>query len=290
MGKAHGSVVGMTKIHDSGPVADRWNLVLLGDGYQSGELGTFVKDAHAFVTRLLATAPFHALASAINVYRIDVISNDSGADDPAPAGGTGAVAATYFDATFGGAGIRRLLLVNHSIVNSVVNAFIPEASAKAVLVNSKTYGGSGGWLAVFSTAPSADEIGLHELGHVAFGLSDEYDYFAKCRESGRDHYPGPEPQAPNVTRAQLLPAIKWNASITPFTPLPTSQNPNCGGCDTQAATVKAGTVGLFEGASTYHCKIYRPEFDCRMRTLGAEFCAVCQRQITRVLSPYMPTT
>jgi hypothetical protein len=36
----------------------------------------------------------------------------------------------------------------------------------------------GGSVAVSSTHPSASEIVTHEIGHTAFGLADEYDYYA----------------------------------------------------------------------------------------------------------------
>ena len=42
--------------------------------------------------------------------------------------------------------------------------------------------------------------------------------------------------------------------------------------------VAADTVGTFEGARYYRCRMYRPQFDCMMRNLSA-FCAVCPRRI-----------
>jgi IgA peptidase M64 len=84
MSTADGSVVGTTKLVDHGPSSERWDLVLMGDGYQSGQLGQFATDTQSFVDKLFATAPFDnaAVAAAINVHRVDVTSTDSGADDP----------------------------------------------------------------------------------------------------------------------------------------------------------------------------------------------------------------
>ena len=70
-------------------------------------------------------------------------------------------------------------------------------------------------------------------------------------------------------------------------PLPTTSNADCTQCDTQANPYSPDTVGAYEGAKYYHCGIYRPQFDCMMRNLTA-FCAVCERQITNTLQPYMP--
>jgi hypothetical protein len=45
-------------------------------------------------------------------------------------------------------------------------------------------------------------------------------------------------------------------------------------------------VGAFEGARYFHCGIYRPEFNCKMRVLSLPFCAVCQRRIRQTLTPF----
>ena len=287
MSASDGIVHGVTKIFgDQGP---RWNLVLLSEGYRVGELTTFATDADKFVQRLIATAPFRELAPAINVFRIDVSSTDCGADDPVVQdGGTGATAATFFDASFGGYGIRRLLLLDTVLARNVSNGLVPDVRASVVIVNSTIYGGSGDWVAAFSRAPEAELIALHELGHTAFNLADEYDYFSVCDERDRREHPGPEPAAANVTRFDSGEPVKWHSLITPGTMIPTMTNPNCARCDTQPATVLDDTVGLFEGADRYHCKIYRPTFDCRMRTLETEFCAVCKDHIRTTLRPFLP--
>jgi len=296
MGAGDGAVVGTTKILDHGSPSARWNLAVLGDGYRAAELTQFATDAQDFVTTLLATPPFNEhylfgrrLSDAINVYRIDVSSTDSGADDPAACGGTGAAPATFFDAAFCNGGIRRLLVVNTATVATVVNAQMPQAHMSIVIVNSPIYGGSGGSAATFSKASGANEIGLHEMGHAAFGLADEYEYWAGCGvDVGHDNHPASEPSEPNVTIDTNRGTIKWGALIGPATPLPTTSNGNCAVCDPQANPLPAGTVGAFEGAHYYHCGAYRPEFTCRMRALNNPFCAVCRRRIRGTLQPFLP--
>jgi len=291
MSTSDGSVVGVTKIVDHGPDASRWNVVILGDGYQSQELATYATDAEAFANTLSTTEPFQTLWAAVNVHRVDVSSTDSGADDPVACGGTGATANTYFDATFCGDGsIQRLLTVNTATATSVASAQVPAVSMTFVIVNSATYGGSGGAVAVFSTAAGADEIGLHEMGHTAFGFADEYSYYAGCDsgETGHNSYTGAEPAEPNVTTVTNRATIKWASLVAAATNLPTTSNGDCSKCDPQASPVAAGTVGAFEGARYFHCGIFRPEFNCRMRTLGDTFCAVCAGVITAKLTPYLP--
>lgn len=292
MGVTDGMVLGASKIFDSGPASQKFNLVLLSDGYRQAELAQFATDAQSFVDALFAEAPFtdHELRCSINVYRVDVTSTDSGADDPATVNcpGTGAVAATYFDATFCGNGaIRRLLTCNNGTVINVLNAQVPEWHQAIVIVNSSTYGGSGGQIGVTSTSGTWEPIAIHEMGHSAFGLADEYEYYAGCGvDAGQDNYAGGEPSQPNVTIDNNAATIKWGDLIAPATPVPTTSNGDCTQCDPQPSPVAAGTVGAFEGGRYFHCGVYRPEFNCMMRVLSAPFCAVCQRRIRETLAPF----
>ena len=48
-----------------------------------------------------------------------------------------------------------------------------------------------------------------------------------------------------------------------------------------------GTVGAFEGVRYFHCGIYRPEFNGRMRALEFPFCAVYREVIHNTLCPYL---
>lgn len=159
-----------------------------------------------------------------------------------------------------------------------------------VIVNTTVYGGSGGNIAVFSLATNANEIGLHEMGHTAFGFADEYEYYAGCGsgETGHDRYTGSEPSPPNVTINANRATNKWHNLILTSTPMPTTSNSNCTQCDSQSSPVAQGTLGAFEGAYYYHCGAYRPEFNCRMRALSNPFCAVCRQVIRTRLSSFLP--
>ena len=141
-------------------------------------------------------------------------------------------------------------------------------------------------MGVFSLAPGATEIALHEMGHTAFGLADEYAYYAGGVEPGQDHHPPQDPSEPNVTTNTDRQTLKWNWAVATTTALPTMSNPDCASVDGRPSPVPIGTVGLFEGAHYYHCGAYRPEYDCKMRALSVPFCRVCQHVIsTRIASP-----
>ena len=289
MSTADGTVLGTAKIVDNGPAGQRWNLLILSEGYRGAEITQFATDARQFAATLFGTAPFSRLQAAINVYRVDVTSTESGAADPTACGGTGASPRTYFDASFCNNGIRRLLEVNDMTVLRVAGAQVPQWHMALVIVNSAVYGGSGGAVATFSKAPGAMEIALHEMGHTAFGFADEYEFYAGCGlDVGHDHHPGTEPGQPNVTVNSNRATIKWASLILPATPVPTTRNANCSVCDPQPNPLPNGTVGAFEGADYYHCGCYRPEFNCRMRALNYPFCAVCQQIIVQKLTPFLP--
>jgi hypothetical protein len=282
-----GKVLGKEKIIDNGPNSIRWNIVILGDGFTAAEIPQYKQEAKRIADFILNTVPIKTHPRCFNVFRVDVSSTDSGADDPKSAGGTGATARTYFDATFGSGGVRRALVVNSQTALNVATSQVPEVHTTIVIVNTNVYGGTGGAVATLSLASGSEEIAVHEMGHSAFGLADEYPYWKGCgAETDRNQYAGGEPSQPNVTINTNRSQIKWGDLIMGPTPVPTTKNPNCANCDNQPSPVPDGTIGAFEGAYYYHCGVFRPAFNCKMRALGPSFCAVCQRKILQVLAPF----
>ncbi len=293
MGASDGFVIGLKKVLDHGPASLRWNLVLVAEGFQAAEMPKFHQEVNKFIDKLFNTKPFDERWCGINVYRLDVASNESGADEPSggTCTGSGITRATYFDATFCSGGIQRLLTVNNGLVFSTVSAAFPEYDEVIVIVNSNTYGGAGGThIGTYSlgfspiTGKGGVEIAIHELGHSAFGLADEYPY-----DNG-NMYNGVEPGQPNITKNADKTTIKWKDLIAPATAVPTQTNPDCTQEDPNPSSVPPGTVGAFEGAGYFHCGLYRPEFNCRMRELANPFCAVCAREIRNTLEPFMTPT
>src|SRR5437762_1627021 len=181
MGASDGYVGTTTKVVDHGPDNLRWNLRILAEGYRATELTQYHTDVQNFLTTLRGTPPYDELFCGINVYRVDIVSTDSGADDPNTcAGGTGATPNTYFDATFcsigpGGVRLDRLLTIDSNLAKSVAAAQVPPHPHQVLcIVNSSKYGGSGGDVATCSTHAQSAQIAIHEMGHSAFGLADEY--------------------------------------------------------------------------------------------------------------------
>ena len=260
-------------------------LVVLGDGYRTGEIAKYHTDVQAFVDRLKGTPPYTDLWCGINVHRVDVTSTDSGADDPVTcAGGSGATPKTYFDATFcspfNGTNLDRLLTVNSARAKSVALSKVPKMHQTVVVVNSSKYGGSGGDVATFSTHAQASEIAIHEIGHSAFKLADEYE--------GTGSAIAGEPPEPNVTRDTNCATNKWRDLVLSTTPMPSSCYGDCtSGCTPPATAPAAGAVGTYEGGRYAHCGIYRPLPACYMRDYNP-FCPVCGRVIRQTLAIFQP--
>ena len=289
MSPADGTILGTTQIFGTAPRRTAFNVILLAEGFTNREQNAFDTAAQAFAEILTSTTPITDYLEHINVFGVNVASTESGADDPLAAGGTGDMVRTYFDATFGHLGIRRFLVCNQEIALAAAAEQVPEFTVVLVVVNSTIYGGSGGGVGTYSLHPSATEIALHELGHTAFHLADEYEYLRGCGiDTDRNTHPGPEPPEPNVTINSNLGTLKWRRLVASGTPIPTTRNADCMQCDPQPSPVPPGTIGLFEGADTYHCGAFRPEFNCRMRSLGAPFCQVCAAAIPRRIDRVPP--
>jgi hypothetical protein len=292
MGAGDGYVIGMTKVLDHGPAGVRFNVVLVAEGFQAFEMPKFHNEVSKFIDKLFSCKPFDEMWCAVNVYRLDVASTESGADEPSGGDctGSGITRKTYFDATFCAGGLQRALSVDAFLVTNTVEMYLGQHNVIIVVVNSDTYGGLGalyGGVATYSlgfspiSGKGGVEISIHEMGHSAFGLADEYAY------GSGNVYSGPEPGQPDITANTDKNTIKWKSLIAGATAVPTKSNPNCATEDTSPSPVPTGTVGAFEGAGYYHCGLFRPEYNCRMRELAIPWCAVCQQTIRDTLQQYI---
>lgn len=290
-----GLIVGVTPVVDNGPKNQRLNLVLVAEGFTERELPYFASACANFARALFATRPFNQAHCGINIFRIDVVSRQSGIDDPC---GTGAEVATYFDARLCAGGIQRAIAGDNIAVALAVSRILPEAHAILVLVNSTLYGGTAwGSIAYFTLWPGWEDVAIHELGHALFNLADEYDYHEGCAsDSDRDRPPILahlfQLQEPNVAgpflpgQPTIASQLKWHKNIDPSTQIPTQSNPDCSICHASAMPPLTPAVGAYEGAATYHCGIFRSEFTCKMRESHQDFCQVCRDHILNQISGY----
>lgn len=243
-------------IVNNGPNANRVNVVFLGDGYTASQINTLYP---AHINSMLnymfnqGEQPFVRYKNFFNVHRVNVISNQSGAD-VAPENifrDTALDARYFFDGT-----TDRLLYVSESKANAALNSALSHAGFAAdmriVTVNDTRYGGGGGSWAVYAGGnSSANEVALHELGHSFAGLADEYGGFTTV-------YNGAEPNEVNVTRNST--GAKWSQWIGYNQP-------------------GIGIIGAYEGGRYYDRGIYRPSQNSKMRSLNRPFDAVSREEI-----------
>lgn len=250
---------------DNGPTSNRVNMVFVGDGYTASQLDDYQDHIDAMIDHMFNAGedPFPRYENYFNAHRVDVISNESGADDPSE----NHYVDTALDASFAyNGGPQRLLYFNSSRANTAINDAIDgdfTADIRMGTVNTTQYGGGGGSYAVYAGGNSAaPEIALHELGHSFAGLADEYTY-------GNDGpYTGGEPWEPNVTIDPT--GADWSHWIGYEQP-------------------GIGTIGAYEGGRYHETGIYRPSQDSKMRSLGNPFDAVSREEIIldiyRVVDP-----
>ncbi|GAA2782870.1 M64 family metallopeptidase [Crossiella cryophila] len=245
-------------VHNTGPSDQRFDLVFVGDGYTMADLPAYEQHVREKWAELAQVEPFKSLTGHLNVWRVDVVSTDSGVDhDPAQ----GVLRETALDMGFwcqGRSSTERLLCVNEGAAQQYA-ALAPQADQVIALGNTAKYGGAGGPVATAAGGnPQAGQIAIHELGHSMGGLADEYF-------SPGDPYAGPELAEPNasvLTEAQMREQrVKWHALIGQPTP-------------------DGGVIGVIEGGRYQERGIFRPSQDSIMRTLGREFNLIGRKAMT----------
>lgn len=242
-----------TTILNSGKTGEKVDMVFLGDGYTFSELGTYRDDVKEFTDHLFSQPPFSDYKGFFNVHRVDVVSSQSGTDNP---NCNGVNVDTALDSGFSSTGSDcRVLFTHASAKVAEAAAHAPAADTVVVLVNTSLRGGAAilGRYGVFSRVNS--DTMAHELGHSFGLLADEYDY------GGPETYANGEPSEPNITINTARSMLKWGQWVTAETALPT----------TITATTALDTPGLYEGAKYSKRGVYRPTNASKMRILDVPF-------------------
>ncbi|MCC6670777.1 MAG: hypothetical protein IT458_06945 [Planctomycetes bacterium] len=231
-------------IYNTGPTANRYDIVVLGDGYTAAEQATFDANCQALLQAVLQKEPYKTFANYFNVHTVFRASRESGADHPDA--NPPIVRDTVYDATYNYGGTDRCLYIKNTSAALADAALAPANEGRIlVMVNDPRYGGCASTFSVSYNGTSMTEVQIHEMGHSLGGLADEYDY-------PNQTYTGGEPGTKNITAERT--GAKWA---------------HWHGFDGIAA---------FEGAGYYRFGLFRPRINCLMRALGTYLCAVCQEQ------------
>jgi hypothetical protein len=238
----------VTTILSNGTTQTRYDMVILGDGYQASEQATFNTDCSNFLTALFQRAPFNTFAAYYNVHTVFRASVESGADRPDE--NPPIFRNTVYNATYNYGGTDRCLYIQNTTQALADAALAPANEGRIlVMVNDSRYGGCAATFAVSYNGGSMTEVQIHELGHSMGQLADEYDY-------PNQTYTGSEPSTVNITTSPT--GQKWS--------------------------IWHGTDGIsaFQGAGYYQFGLYRPRSNCLMRSLGQLLCRVCQENIVKI--------
>lgn len=227
------------------------SVAILSEGYRADEAETFYADAQAFVDELLSYEPFCRYADRLQFTAIAIPSADSGVSSPR----SGRWLDTPFGSHFDTFHMDRYLTSPRVWDMHTAAAAVPAAHI-VVLANTDQYGGGGIYNNYALTAahvPFFRPVAIHEFGHSFGGLADEYFY---DDEMDGTYAPDVEPWEPNITTLVDF-ASKWE-----------------GMPDT----------GTYEGGGYRSKGIYRPAFDCRMRTNEyPSFCPACRASLERTI-------
>ncbi|MCU0410327.1 MAG: IgA Peptidase M64 [Bacteroidales bacterium] len=261
-----------TRIYGSGDPHTSLDIAFLSEGYTKGEMGKFRADVKRMADILFEEAPFDKYRERINIWAVEAPSQESGTDVP----GEGIYVNTALNSSYYTFDVDRYLTTQDIRTVNDYAAAAPHDQI-VVLINSPRYGGGGVYnyySAVTSDHKFTPQVFTHEFGHGFAGLADEYYSSEVAYE---EFYPlSVEPWEPNITTMVNFES-KWKDLIARSVPVPT---PN-----TKKYT---GVTGLFEGGGYSAKGIFRPSFDCRMKSNEAEsFCEVCQRAVEEMILFYL---
>ena len=251
-------------IESNGPMTNRVNFAILGDGYTAADIDTTYSEhvrqtvSHMMYKDEVNTTykdmgePYRTYRKFINICQINLVSQDSGIEI---AGIDFTTKNTALNTSASKA--HRLATVSYKQLTSqltpklVNTGFDPDWIG--VVLNTNQYMGSGSAThAVWSGgSTNAVEMALHEGGHTFHGLADEYNY-GSCN-------PGAEPTEPNVTREPS--GHKWQRWHG------YAQQPGM------------GPIGAYEGAAYCQTGAYRPSLTSKMKDMRSPFDAVAREKI-----------
>ena len=262
----------------TGDSSNRIDLVIVSEGYTASEMGKFTQDVNAMHAGLFSEDPFLEYARYFNVWKVEVPSNESGADHPAQT--PPLMRDTAFDARVG-----RVTYVNERKVFRAIGGLPPVArDSVVVLVNDPASGGGAGRAAVVTTGLQGDSfvnVALHELGHALANLADEYidPSLRTPAQCNANFAKLDEPPQVNITLETNPSVIKWRHWIDSATPIPTTTSPE--------TPRSEGVPGLYEGG--FYCAegVFRPTRYSKMRDHGTPWKQINTEQWVRVFYDYV---
>jgi hypothetical protein len=257
----------VTKIIDHGPDGEKLTFVILGDGYATGDQAKYTQDVERLVVNGVFGHDFYKdNFSAFNVYRVDLVSTDSGVSTPTETRDT--ALKVIYSGDWNRCWLEESPETDQLIVNAT--AGVQKADFVLIVANEGGYGGCQRGGRLYITAGDEWDVVAHEYGHGIAGLFDEY--------SVGGAYTDLPMNVKNCSTVLDRKGVSWRRLINSSTPLPT---------DPLATVDPNQTVGMFTGCNYATKGIYRPVRECRMKSNTTHFCPVCLGLMKNAVRPYM---
>jgi hypothetical protein len=259
------------KVLDNGEPKSKVDIVIIPDGYTKDEMDKFTSDVQRFMGYFFDCSPYKENKNNFNIWAINAISLESGPDIP----GKLIYKNTVVSSSFYTFNTERYLMTYDIKSVRDIAGLVPYDQIM-ILVNSPIYGGGGvfNYYSITSVDDSySDYVVCHEFGHAFGDLADEYwtsdvavnDYFNL----------NVEPIQPNITTLVDF-SSKWKNLVDKNVPIPTPNEKKY-----------YGKVGAFEGGGYVEKGIYRPCFDCTMKSRSRDnFCPVCKNTLAEMIKFY----
>ena len=255
------------------------DVAILAEGYTAEEAEIFYEDAEKAVAAILSHEPFASMRDRFNFVAVALPSKDSGVSVPGQGLWKNTALSSHFDTFYMDRYLTTLRLKNlHDNLSGISYEHI------VILANTDTYGGGGIFNSYTLTTAhhkAFEPVVVHEFGHSFAGLADEYYYDDQFVEY---YYPDCEPWEQNITTLYDF-ASKWEDMLPHSVAVP-SPMPE-GLIWDETGNGKSSLIGVYEGGGYQSKGVYRPYYDCRMKTNSPKaFCPVCQRAIARIIDFY----
>lgn len=247
------------------------DIAIVAEGYTQEEEELYYHDAQTATDALLAHEPFKSMKERLNIVAAFSVSEESGVSIPRLNEWKRTALGSHFSTFYSD---RYLTTLNVKKVHNALAGIDYEHII--ILANTDEYGGGGIFNSYTLTTahhPMFRPVVVHEFGHSFGGLADEYYY---TTEADTTVYTlNIEPWEPNITTLVNFDS-KWRQMLDKNASIPTRDN------DAQKVE-----IGVIEGAGYSGKGIYRPSYNCRMRTNEHEtFCPVCIEALKKMILFY----
>lgn len=250
-------------LYKTGPLDNRMNVVILGDGFTGAEMPKFAAEAKKFADFFRSYEPYNRYRDYFNFFAIRTPSKESGITNPGTApdaypGQPVEKKETFFGVSFGELIHRLLTITKREAYLDVLATHFPAYDLVILLANTEYYGAAGGSVAIFSLQENSNNVGVHEVGHTLADLADEYwqePYGLYLREG------------PNITVDSSGRTVRWKNWLN-FPP-----------------------TGIYKhGSEGEAARWYKPaQGTCLMEDMNRSYCAVCREavveSILRIVNP-----